>query len=92
MREGTLGLSPVDGASKRHRVDVTVHGDGHWPRIVRGHDLCEEVLGQERHTPRKQEKVEQLPLHDEVKDKYGGVMGDLRVCDLVLRLTCPTQV
>ena len=82
MRGRTLGLSLVDGASQRHRVVVTVHGDGLRPRIVRGHGLGEGVLGHEWHTPKKQEKVEQLLLHDEVKDKYGGTVGDLRVCDL----------
>ena len=60
--------------SKQH----TVTGFG----VVRGHGLGEGVLGHERLTPKKQEKVEQLLLYDEVKDKYGGAMGDLRVCDV----------
>ena len=60
----------------------TAHGDGLRPRFVRGYGLGEGVLGHERLTPKKQEKVEQLLLYDEVKDKYGGAMGDLRVCDL----------
>ena len=58
----------------------TVTGFGHG--FVRGHGFGEGVLGNERLTPKKQEKVEQLLLYDEVKDKYGGAMGDLRVCDL----------
>ena len=82
MHGCTLGFSLVDGASQRHRVVVNVHSDGFRPRIVRGHGLGEGVLGHERHTPKKQEKVEQLLLYDEVKDKYGGAMGELRVCDL----------
>ena len=48
----------------------------------RHHGLGEGVLGHERHTPKKQEKVKQLLLYDEVKDKYGCAMGELRVCDL----------
>ena len=82
MRGCTLGFSLVDGASQRHRYVETAHGDGLRPRCVRGHGLGEGVLGHERLTPKKQEKVEQLLLYDEVKDKYGGAMGDLRVCDL----------
>ena len=92
MSRGAHGFGLVDGARQTDGVVMPMHI--HWllPRVARGHVVRQVVLRCQRQTTQEQEEIEQLSLHNVVKEADRRTLAHVGNRELIKTFGVPPRI